>query len=260
MKKFVRAAVLFMMMLALLCLCGFSAAESAQQERQIIRVGIRDTIRHNTHQTGVYDSIDIELVTEAFRRMGYEPEFVPIQRSKMKQMLTNCKVDCVLACDDGSLDLSEYAYSDHYINGRLAVMVPAKSSIKTLADLKGVRMAVRMDSQCERYFDNHGKIGMLLTFPSLTDAVDAMRYFHAEAVAGDMAEMMCLTGRDRSQYRLLEDYITTGQKCVLFDKVRGAQWVEPLNNAFRAMRADGFTEAVIEKHGAEEASFLEGVE
>ena len=42
--------------------------------------------------------IDVDLATEAFGRMGYKIEIIPISWEQKKKLLENGEIDCIMGC------------------------------------------------------------------------------------------------------------------------------------------------------------------
>lgn len=75
--------------------------------------------------------IDVELATEAFRRMGYKAQFVTIDWVDKKELVENGTVDCLWGSFsiDGRED--EYRWAGPYMVSRQVVAVMPGSDIET---------------------------------------------------------------------------------------------------------------------------------
>ena len=77
--------------------------------------------------------IDVELATEAFRRMGYQVEPVQINWEKKKELLESGEIDCIMGCFSMEGRLDEYRWAGPYIASRQVVAV---NESRRLSDMK----------------------------------------------------------------------------------------------------------------------------
>ena len=59
------------------------------------------TVIHHTiylNEDGIPTGIDVELATEAFRRMGYQVEVIQINWEKKKELVESGEIDCIMGC------------------------------------------------------------------------------------------------------------------------------------------------------------------
>ncbi len=93
--------------------------------------------------------VDVDLATEACRRLGYAPEFRQIVWENKDVYLSIGQVDCLWGSFTmtGREDL--YQWAGPYLYSRQVVAVRANSDIHTLADLAGRRVAVQATGKPE---------------------------------------------------------------------------------------------------------------
>ena len=67
------------------------------------------------NEDGVPTGIDVELATEAFKRMGYQVEVVQINWEKKKELVESGEIDCIMGCFsmEGRLDDYRWAGTVH---------------------------------------------------------------------------------------------------------------------------------------------------
>ena len=96
--------------------------------------------------------IDVELATEAFKRMGYKARFIYIDWEDKKNLLADRTIDCAWGSFsmDGRED--EYRWAGPYMVSHQVVAVDAKSSIYHLSDLKDKIIAVQSTTKPEMIF------------------------------------------------------------------------------------------------------------
>ena len=101
---------------------------------------------------GVPTGIDVEIATEAFRRMGYAARFETIDWEQKTNLVESGVIDCIWGCF--SMDGREEAYrwAGPYMVSRQVVAVDADSSIRSLSDLAGKTVAVQSTGKPEEIF------------------------------------------------------------------------------------------------------------
>ena len=101
---------------------------------------------------GVPAGIDVEIATEAFRRMGYAARFEPIDWEQKTDLVESGTIDCIWGCFsmDGREEL--YRWAGPYMVSRQVAAVDADSSIRTLGDLAGKTIAVQSTGKPEEIF------------------------------------------------------------------------------------------------------------
>ena len=104
---------------------------------------------------GVPAGIDVEIATEAFRRMGYTARFEPIDWEQKTALVESGTIDCIWGCF--SMDGREevYRWAGPYMVSRQVAAVDADSSIRTLGDLAGKTIAVQSTGKPEDLFLHH---------------------------------------------------------------------------------------------------------
>lgn len=98
--------------------------------------------------------IDVELADEAFRRMGYRPEFVTINWAEKNELLENGVIDCIWSSFSMSGRADEYTWAGPYMYSQQVVAVMPDSDIQTLADLAGKTVVVQATTKPESLFLN----------------------------------------------------------------------------------------------------------
>lgn len=96
--------------------------------------------------------IDVELADEAFRRMGYRPEFVTINWAEKNELLENGVIDCIWSSFSMSGRADEYTWAGPYMYSHQVVAVMPDSDIQTLADLAGKTVVVQATTKPESLF------------------------------------------------------------------------------------------------------------
>ena len=70
-----------------------------ETEKPVITLGSDNYPPYNyLNEDGVPTGIDVELATEAFKRMGYQLEVVQINWEKKKELVESGEIDCIMGC------------------------------------------------------------------------------------------------------------------------------------------------------------------
>ena len=69
-----------------------------ETEKPVITLGSDNYPPYNyLNEDGIPTGIDVELATEAFKRMGYQVEVVQINWEKKKELVESGEIDCIIA-------------------------------------------------------------------------------------------------------------------------------------------------------------------
>lgn len=151
-----RIAALFLTCLlsvGLLCGCGAQQPEPALPE---IIIG-SDTYPPYVYldDNGDPTGIDVEIATEAFRRMGYQAVFTTIDWEQKKTLVDSGEIDCIWGCFSMSGREHDYQWAGPYAISRQVIAVDAGSDIYTMGDLAGKTIAVQSTGKPEDLFLHH---------------------------------------------------------------------------------------------------------
>lgn len=166
MKKHRRGLRLAVCLLALaMCatlLCSYTGkADSYTAAMPVIVVGSDNYPPFNYMSTdGTPTGIDVELATEAFRRLGCRAKFVTIDWEKKKELVENDTIDCIWGSFTMDGREEEYQWAGPYLYSRQVVAVRSDSDIYTLQDLAGKVVAVQSTTKPEELFLNAEQNGL----------------------------------------------------------------------------------------------------
>ena len=153
----------FLCLLSALCLAVLLAGcasrgqtADADADLPVIKSAMR-TIRRSPiwTRTASPPGIDVALAREAFSRMGYRPEFVPIDWVEKTHLLDSGAVDCLWSSFYHDDREDDYHWAGPYMLSRQVVAVMPGSEVQTLADLAGKTVAVQATTKPESLFLNH---------------------------------------------------------------------------------------------------------
>ena len=206
--------------------------------------------------------IDVELATEAFKRMGYEAVFTYINREYKKELVESGAIDCIWGSFSIDGRENDYIWTKPYMVSRQVVAVRADSTIYTLADLEGKRVAVQSTTKPEVLFSSHtdSRIPVLQELFSLQNRELIYSFLskgYADAVAAhETAILKCMEDYDL-EYRILAEPLLTVGLGVAFAKDDDRGLNEELSQTFEEMRSDGTMKRIIGKYLEHPEKYLE---
>lgn len=205
-------------------------------------------------EDGNFAGIDVELATEACRRMGFRAEFVMISWSEKDEKLKNGEVDCLWGSFTMTGREDRYSWAGPYMKSRQVVAVLEDSEIYSFADLANKRVAVQATSKPDEIFSSGTdpripKIKQLYCLFDMENVFAALRKGYADAIAGHetaLLEKMKSVGGD---YRILDESLLDVELGVAFEKDNEHQPVERMTKTLLQMRNDGFIDSVLSEYG-----------
>lgn len=211
---------------------------------------------------GEFSGIDVELATEAFRRMGYEPEFKCILWENKKEELDLGNVDCLWGCFSMNEREDEYQWAGPYLFSRQVVVVRVNSSIHDISDLNGKDVAVQETSKPEEYLlhstsSETPRPEKVYCFSSIDEVCAALRKNYVDAICGHESTLNRFIETAPDEYRILDEELFVSRLGVAFAKDFDSDFVKRLDQTLQEMREDGTTSEIVEKYGLNEPKNLE---
>lgn len=206
--------------------------------------------------------IDVELAAEAFRRMGYRPEFITIDWTKKDALLENGAIDCIWSSFSMSGHEDEYTWAGPYMYSHQVVAVMPDSDIQTLADLAGKTVAVQADTKPESLFldGNDPRISEIRALHSLQKRELLYSYLakgYADAVAAHETALLQYMADSGSEFRILEEPLEVVGLGVAFSRSDDRGIAQALCATLEQMRTDGTTRSILASYLAEPDKYLE---
>lgn len=211
---------------------------------------------------GVPAGIDVEIATEAFRRMGYSTRFEPIDWEQKTTLVESGAIDCIWGCFsmDGREQL--YRWVGPYMVSRQVVAVNADSSIETLADLAGKTMMVQSTTKPEEIFlagtdPRIPQFGELLSTEDRSIQYAMLNCGYVDAIAAHETAILQYMQDCNANFRILEEPLLVTGIGVAFalNDTRGLD--EKLAETLAAMRADGTLKQIVGKYLPDPEKYLE---
>ncbi len=247
----------------LITACNAQTTETESSSKKIV-VGV-DKFKPYSYQdmNGNYAGIDIELATEAFEKLGYEPEFKTIDWEDKNDYLEDGTIDCIWSCYSMTDREDKYQWAGPYMYSRQVVAVRKESDIYDLSDLSGCRIGVQATTKAEDLFlhilDSDLPADVQVNSFSTTEELFALlRKGYVDAIAGHEALIGELVNDSTDAYRVLDESPYISQIGVAFQKDTHKDLAEDLTKVLKDMENDGTTGNIVQKYGLNPQNVLLG--
>ena len=211
---------------------------------------------------GVPTGIDVEIATEAFRRMGYAARFEVIDWEQKTALVESGAIDCIWGCFSMQGRETLYRWAGPYMVSRQVVAVNADSSIQSLSDLAGKTVMVQSTSKPEGIFlsGSDPRIPQTVEVFSIEDrsvqyAMLACGY--VDAIAAHETAILQYMKDNYAVFRILEEPLLVTGLGVAFAKNDSRGLDHQLNDTFAQMREDGTLERIVGKYLEQASQYLE---
>ena len=211
---------------------------------------------------GTPAGIDVEIATEAFRRMGYAARFEVIDWEQKTALVESGAIDCIWGCFSMQGRETLYRWAGPYMVSRQVVAVNADSSIQSLSDLAGKAVMVQSTSKPEGIFlsGSDPRIPQTVEVFSIEDrsvqyAMLACGY--VDAIAAHETAILQYMKDNNAVFRILEEPLLVTGLGVAFAKNDSRGLDHQLNDTFAQMREDGTLERIVGKYLEHASQYLE---
>ena len=211
---------------------------------------------------GTPAGIDVEIATEAFRRMGYAARFEVIDWEQKTALVESGAIDCIWGCFSMQGRETLYRWAGPYMVSRQVVAVNADSSIQSLSDLAWKTVMVQSTSKPEGIFlsGSDPRIPQTVEVFSIEDrsvqyAMLACGY--VDAIAAHETAILQYMKDSNAAFRILEEPLLVTGLGVAFAKNDSRGLEHQLNDTFAQMREDGTLERIVGKYLEHASQYLE---
>jgi len=211
---------------------------------------------------GTPAGIDVEIATEAFRRMGYAARFEVIDWEQKTALVESGAIDCIWGCFSMQGRETLYRWAGPYMVSRQVVAVNADSSIQSLSDLAGKTVMVQSTTKPESIFlsGSDPRIPQTVEVFSIEDrsvqyAMLACGY--VDAIAAHETAILQYMKDNNAVFRILEEPLLVTGLGVAFAKNDSRGLDHQLNDTFAQMREDGTLERIVGKYLEHASQYLE---
>ena len=148
----------------------------------------------------------------------------------------------------------DYLWAGPYLYTRRVVVVPKKSKIEQLSDLKNKSVAVQANSTSEDIFLKEripelALVDQIYSYRALGEVFTALRKGYVDAIAGHEAALLIYTQEYPDQYRYLNLNLEKSRLGIAFSKEGDAALAEELTKTLREMTEDGTVGEILTKYG-----------
>lgn len=262
-KRGIAGILLAGMLVAALGGCGRAQSGDIEGERPVITLGSDSYPPYNyLNEDGVPTGIDVELATEAFRRMGYQVEILQINWEEKKELLESGEIDCVMGCFSMEGRLEDYRWAGPYMASRQVVAVNEGSDIHRLRDLEGRNLAVQSTTKPEGIFLNREderipRLGNLISLGHRELIFTFLGKGYVDGVAAHEESIVQYMKDYDTSFRILEEPLMVVGIGVAFAKENDRGICEELDRTLEEMRQDGTSLKIIEKYLDDPEKYLE---
>jgi ABC-type amino acid transport substrate-binding protein len=183
---------------------------------------------------------DVDMADEITRRMGVKVAWEKIDFKGIVAALTAKRVDVLITALTWTPERAErIAFSDPYFDAGIGAITPQSSAIAKVEDLTGRRVGVQLGSSGERYVREAvgSKVGQLLTYDSITLAINDLKNGRVEAVVNPLPVLRYAVRNDSGfRYTAVWDTRVVGINARLDDK----ELLAEINRHLRDLKSEGF--------------------
>lgn len=265
-KRKISISFIIYMFIVVLCGCrdnqyDVNANEGVQLKEIIIGSDIQPPFNY-VDSDGNPTGIDVELATEAFRRMGYKAVFVNINWDDKQELLSSHTIDCVWGSFSINGREDKYRWAGPYMKSRIVIAVNKDSNIYTIEDLWDKTVAVQAASKPEEMFLNMAdsklpRIRSLLSMKNRELTYPMLSKGYADALAVNEVIINQYMKDYNMQFRILEESLDTVGLGVAFDKNDKRDIDRRLTDILINMHDDGTEKEILEKYVEDTDKYLE---
>ena len=211
---------------------------------------------------GTPAGIDVEIATEAFRRMGYAARFEVIDWEQKTALVESGAIDCIWGCFSMQGRETLYRWAGPYMVSRQVVAVNADSSIQSLSDLAGKTVMVQSTSKPEGIFLSGSDPRIPQTVEVFSTEDRSVQYAmlacgYVDAIAAHETAILQYMKDNSVEFRILEEPLLVTGLGVAFAKNDSRGLDIQLNAVLAQMRTDGTLEQILGKYLEHASQYLE---
>ena len=211
---------------------------------------------------GTPAGIDVEIATEAFRRMGYAARFEVIDWEQKTALVESGAIDCIWGCFSMQGRETLYRWAGPYMVSRQVVAVNADSSIQSLSDLAGKTVVVQSTSKPESIFLSGSDPRIPQTVEVFSTEDRSVQYAmlacgYVDAIAAHETAILQYMRDNSVEFRILEEPLLVTGLGIAFAKNDSRGLNTQLNAVLAQMRTDGTLERIIGRYLENASQYLE---
>ena len=211
---------------------------------------------------GVPAGIDVEIATEAFRRMGYAARFETIDWEQKTNLVESGAIDCIWGCFSMQGREEMYRWAGPYMVSRQVAAVDADSSIRSLSDLADKTVAVQSTGKPEDIFLSGSDPRIPQTVEVLSIENRSVQYAllscgYVDAIAAHETGILQYMKDNSVEFRILEEPLLVTGLGAAFAKNDTRSLDSQLTDTLAQMRTDGTLEQILGKYLEHASQYLE---
>lgn len=213
-------------------------------------------------ENGTMMGIDVEIITEACRRIGYQAQCQYIDWESKNTLLADGDIDCIASCYSMAGRESSYRWAGPYLKSRQVVAVVPSSDIETLGDLEGKIVAVRSTTKSESVIlegtnPAMPEVASVYSFADRSHLVPALLKGYVDAIASHETSILQYEKDYGVDLRILDTPLLETGVGFAFDLNDDRGIDEQLKGVLQEMRADGTMEQIVSKYLDDPAACLD---
>lgn len=224
MKNWLWLAAVCAVFCAVTVLCNGCGEDEKAAAKKTFTVGFdADFKPYGYRDQNEYKGFDLDLAREVCKRNNWEIVLRPINWDAKDHELNSGSIDCIWNGFTINGRETSYEWSEPYVDNSQVVLVKKDSAIKTLADLKGKKVAVQADTPVLEALSAKGKkeslgatFSKLVVTPNYNNAVMELESGAVEAVAMDIG--VANEKVKAGAFRILDEVIITEKYGIGFKK------------------------------------------
>lgn len=205
-------------------------------------------------ENGDVVGFDVDLAKEAFKRLGKEVEFQPIDWSMKETELNNGNVDVLW----NGYSLNEerekiVSFSNPYLKNKQVIMTMSNSNINTKEDLKGKEVGTQQGSTAQEAVEDDKsfiktlKNGNIVLYDTYDKALRDLEIGRTSAVVGDEVLIRYyISQKGEEKYKILEENFGFEDYVVAFAK-DNTSLRDDINKELKSMKNDKTIDKIYKK-------------
>ena len=188
---------------------------------------------------------DIDLAQAVCDKLGWELVLQPVKWEAKEQELATKNIDCLWNGFSITPDrLTNMTMSEPYMENKIALVVPKDSSIKSMADMAGKKLAVQGGSSAAEALDMDenkafkASIGETNEFADYVTALMDMETGHSDAVLMDSVVANYMITEAGKDFAVLDDSLVSEEYAIGFRQGDEALCTA-IEGALKDLKADG---------------------
>lgn len=254
--------LLFLTALSVAVACSQKEEQEEKEEQPVLVIGSKLEEPYSyMDEAGNLVGVDVDIATEACRRIGYKPVFKQIVWENGDACLEKGEVDCLWGKFTTAGDEENYLWAGPYLCQCQAVVVQESSGIDTLEELADKRIAVPAMSSAEEIFlketDNRiPTVSQVYSLTTVDEIFACLRKGYVDAIAGHKRTLNTFVQSAPEVYRMLEESLSVSHLGVAFPGKEDEALADSLDETLKKMVTDGTIGKIVKKYGLDEEAAM----